>query len=88
MGSHNLIATALVAINILAFFLYGIDKWKAKRHLWRIPESVLLLSAAIGGSVGALTAMFLFRHKTQHKKFTIGVPVILALQIAGILLIL
>lgn len=88
METYNFVIIVIAAVNLLSFTLFGIDKWKAKRHLWRIPESVLLLSAAIGGSIGALLAMFLFRHKTQHKKFTIGVPVILALQIAGILLIL
>ena len=72
----------IVAINVLAFLLYGIDKLKAKTHRWRVPESVLLGAAAIGGSVGALMAMLLFRHKTQHKKFTICVPLFLVLQVA------
>lgn len=75
----------LIAINILTFLLYGIDKLKAKTHRWRIPENVLLLFAAICGSVGALTAMMLFRHKTQHKKFTFCVPFFLLLQLALII---
>ena len=87
METYNFVIIVIAAVNLLSFTLFGIDKWKAKRHLWRIPESVLLLSAAIGGSIGALLAMFLFRHKTQHKKFTVGVPLILALQITLALLI-
>lgn len=75
----------IIAINILAFLLYGIDKLKAKMNHWRVPESVLLGAAAIGGSVGALAAMLLFRHKTKHKKFTICVPLFLLLQVALII---
>lgn len=71
----------IAATSIISFLMFGIDKIKAKRHHWRIPESVLLISAGIGGSIGALLGMYLFRHKTQHKKFTIGVPVILLLQV-------
>ena len=56
---------ALIAVNLLAFALYGIDKWKARHNRWRIPESTLLLFAACGGSVGALLGMYLFRHKTR-----------------------
>lgn len=71
----------LLAINGLTFFLYGIDKWKAKRARWRIPESVLLGVAALGGSVGAWLGMRVWHHKTQHKKFRYGVPAILLAQI-------
>lgn len=71
----------IAATSIISFLMFGIDKIKAKRHHWRIPESVLLISAGIGGSIGALLGMYLFRHKTQHKKFTIGVPLIIVLQI-------
>ena len=77
------IAIYLLLINALAFLLMLIDKIKAKKNLWRIPEKALILTAALGGSVGALTGMYLFRHKTKHLKFTIGIPVILALQIIG-----
>ena len=70
------------AINIVTFFLYGIDKWKAKRAKWRIEESTLLLWAAFGGSVGALLGMKAWHHKTQHNKFKYGVPAILFAQIA------
>lgn len=71
----------IAATSIISFLMFGIDKIKAKNHLWRIPESALLISAAIGGSIGSLLAMGLFRHKTKHKKFTIGIPVILILQV-------
>ena len=73
----------LIVINIITFFVYGIDKWKAKRSRWRIPESVLILLAVVGGSIGAWLGMKVWHHKTMHKKFTIGVPVILFLQIAA-----
>ena len=72
----------LLGINLLTFFIYGIDKWKAKRNKWRVPEATLLMLAAIGGSVGALLGMFVFHHKTKHKKFLIGVPLILLAQLA------
>jgi uncharacterized membrane protein YsdA (DUF1294 family) len=72
----------LLLVNIATLILYGIDKWKAKHNMWRISEPTLLAFAALGGSVGALAAMKLFHHKTKHKKFYIGVPVILIMQIA------
>ena len=71
----------LLGINLLTFFVYGIDKWKAKRDKWRVPEATLLMLAALGGSVGALLGMFVFHHKTKHKKFLIGVPLILLAQL-------
>lgn len=71
----------LLIVNIAAFFLMWFDKWKARHHRWRIPEAVLLGSAALGGSIGALLGMYAFRHKTKHKKFTLGVPAILILQL-------
>ena len=77
-----------VAINIVTFFLYGIDKWKAKRDKWRIEESTLLWWAAFVGSVGALLGMKAWNHKTQHRKFTWGVPMILIAQLVMIGLIL
>lgn len=79
----------LAVVNLVTFFLYGIDKWKAKRSKWRIEESTLLWWAAFGGSIGALLGMKAWHHKTQHKKFTIGVPAILIAQliVAGILLL-
>ena len=72
----------LLGINLLTFFVYGIDKRKAKRDKWRVPEATLLMLAALGGSVGAWLGMFVFHHKTKHKKFLIGVPLILLAQLA------
>ena len=70
----------LIGINVVTFFIYGIDKWKARRGKWRIPEETLIWLAIAGGSIGALLGMYLFRHKTQHKKFTLGLPVIILVQ--------
>ena len=78
----------LTIINVIAFALMGFDKQRAKRKLWRIPEKTLFLSAILGGSIGAILGMYTFRHKTKHPKFTIGVPVILALQIVLAVVIL
>ena len=68
----------LSIINIAAWIMYGLDKWKAKSGAWRIPERTLLLTALAGGSVGALVGMLLFHHKTRKPKFMIGVPVMFA----------
>lgn len=78
----------LLGINLVTFLLYGIDKWKAKNGQWRISEANLLWLAVIGGSIGALLGMKAWRHKTMHKKFTIGLPVILILQIVLICIFL
>ena len=75
----------LAAINIAAFFLYGIDKWKAQRNKWRVTEARLLWIAVAGGSIGALLGMKIWHHKTKHNKFRFGLPAILILQIAAIL---
>ena len=72
----------LTAINILLFALMGIDKYKAKRGLWRIPEKTLFLTAALGGSVGGILGMKTFRHKTRHNSFKYGFPAILIAQLA------
>lgn len=71
----------LVIINALGFLLMLIDKYKARKNLWRIPEASLITFAIIGGSIGSLIGMRLFRHKTKHPKFALGIPIILALQI-------
>ena len=76
----------LIIISIITLFAYGIDKLKAKKGSWRTPEAVLLLLAFIGGAAGALAGMLLFRHKTQHKKFTILVPMMLVVWCVVILL--
>ena len=75
----------LLAVNVLTFIVYGVDKWKARRGHWRVPEATLMGLAALGGSVGAWLAMQLFRHKTQKKKFRYGVPVLFVLQVAAVL---
>lgn len=72
----------LLIINVAAFLLMLVDKLKAKKNLWRIPEATLLSSALFGGSVGALLGMYTVRHKTKHPKFCIGIPLILLCQIA------
>lgn len=76
------LTVCLAGINLIAFIIYGVDKWKARRNKWRIPEATLLGLAVIGGSVGALVGMFVFHHKTHHMKFKFGVPLILAVQVA------
>ncbi|WP_288841052.1 DUF1294 domain-containing protein [uncultured Mitsuokella sp.] len=81
---HEATAWYLAIINAVAIAAYGWDKLCAIRKWWRVPELTLLGLAAIGGSVGALVAMKLFHHKTLHLKFKYGVPLILALQVAGL----
>ena len=71
----------LIVINMLTFCVYGIDKRKAIRKQWRVPERTLLFLAVIGGSIGALAGMQVFRHKTRHLKFKLGVPGILVVQV-------
>ena len=71
----------LVAINVVTFFTYGIDKWKARASKWRIREAALLGLAVLGGSLGALLGMKVWHHKTMHKKFKYGVPAIIIVQI-------
>ena len=73
----------LVIINALGYLLMLVDKKKAKKGAWRIPEATLLTIAAIGGSMGALLGMYHFRHKTKHPKFTVGIPLILITQVAA-----
>ncbi len=72
----------LIVINALGFALMLADKQKAKQNDWRIPEARLMWAAALGGSIGCLLSMYLFRHKTRHLKFTVGIPLLLAAQIA------
>lgn len=71
----------LILINAAAFWLMRSDKRRAQKKQWRIPEATLMLSAILGGSVGALAGMYLFRHKTRHIKFTLGIPLILLIQL-------
>lgn len=75
----------LLTINLLAISIMVIDKQKAKAHAWRIPEKTLFLVSLLGGSLGTWCGMYLFRHKTKHWYFVIGMPLILFLQIAAII---
>jgi len=77
----------LLLINAAGFLLMLADKHKARKKLWRIPEATLLLIAVFGGSIGSLLGIYTFRHKTRHLKFTVGIPVILAVQIVACILV-
>lgn len=72
----------VLAINLIAFLAYGIDKLKAKKNMWRIPEATLIWMAVVGGSIGAILGMKVWHHKTLHKKFKFGIPAIIIIQIA------
>ena len=77
----------LAAVNLFGLIIMGVDKSRAKRRKWRIPEATLFLVAIIGGSIGSIAGMYLFRHKTKHWYFVAGMPVILVLQIiAGLIM--
>lgn len=78
----NWIALWVLLWSILAFVLMGVDKWKARRDRWRVPEKTLFLTAALGGSPGAILGMYAFRHKTRHWYFKWGLPAILIAQLA------
>ena len=84
----QLLLVYLVIINALGFTLMHIDKYKAKKNLWRIPEKALLTVACIGGSIGCLLGMQTARHKTKHLQFSLGLPIILALQIILVIVLL
>ena len=85
---YQILLVYLLLVNAAGFLLMLMDKIKAKRNLWRIPEATLMGVAAIGGSIGAIAGMNLFRHKTKHAKFYIGLPVILVLQIMAVICII
>lgn len=82
MNYSQIIIGCLLLVTVVTFIIYGIDKYKAIKEKWRIPEATLLLMAVFGGSIGAWLGMRVFHHKTMHKKFNIGVPTISILQIA------
>ena len=84
----NIMLLYLLIINATGFGLMLIDKWKAKKNRWRIPEATLFLVAAVGGSIGSLIGMYTVRHKTRHLKFVIGMPLILAVQVVGCILLI
>lgn len=79
---HSYLTFYLLAINIAAFALYGIDKYKARKAKWRISEAKLLTTTVLGESIGAWLGMKIWHHKTMHKKFKYSIPVILLIQIA------
>ena len=79
---HQYFIYYLLAVNALTFLLYGMDKYQAKKGRWRKSEATLLMMAVIGGSIGAWAGMHIWHHKTMHKKFNYGIPVIIIMQIA------
>lgn len=83
----QIIICYLIAMNVIGFLFMGIDKWKAKKHAWRIPEATLLMIAGLGGAVGSMLGMHLFHHKTRHWYFLYGIPAMLAVHILLFLLI-
>lgn len=85
MNNISLLHIALIylaVINVVTFFVYGIDKWKTKKFMWRVSEAALLGLAVVGGSIGAWLGMKTWHHKTLHRKFKFGVPVIIIVQLA------
>lgn len=87
-GGEEVIRHILILVNAVAFCVYGIDKYRARHGKYRISERTLLLLAAAGGAWGAYAAMQLFRHKTRHKKFAAGVPILAVIQTAAYILVL
>lgn len=85
---YTYIIVPIIIINVITFLVYGEDKRRARRNKWRIPEKTLILLALLGGAPGALAGMQVFRHKTRKNLFRIGVPCILLLQIAGVVIYL
>lgn len=82
-----LLLFCIIGVNVITFVVYGIDKLKAKKGKWRVPETTLLLLAIVGGSVGACCGVKVWHHKTMHLKFKYGIPLIMAVQV-GLLLCL
>ena len=85
---YQLLLGYLLLVNLTAFVLMGLDKRRARRERWRIPEKTLFLPAVLGGSVGAIAGMYLFRHKTRHWYFRLGLPALLLLQVGLALFVL
>ncbi len=87
MNAVSLILVYLFAINFISFVTMGVDKARARKRLWRIPESTLFVLALIGGSIGSIAGMYFFRHKTRHWYFVYGMPAILIVQILIVILL-
>ena len=85
MNSFDFIILYVAAVNVISFIVMGVDKRRAVKRAFRVPESTLFVLAIIGGSIGSIAGMHLFHHKTRHWYFLYGMPVILALQIILIL---
>ena len=85
MDVITMLLTYFAAINLIGFALMGIDKYKAKKRAFRIPEATLFIIAIIGGSIDSMLGMYAFRHKTRHRSFVYGMPFILIVQIALII---
>ncbi|MBP3475412.1 MAG: DUF1294 domain-containing protein [Lachnospiraceae bacterium] len=85
MNAISLLIFYFIMINFISFIVMGVDKRKAQKNLWRIPESTLFVLAIIGGSVGSIAGMHLFRHKTRHWYFVYGMPAILIIQVILVL---
>ena len=81
----HVVLAYFITVNVLGLVLFGIDKWKAKHDKWRISEATLLSLTAIGGSIGAWVGMKVWHHKTMHKKFKYGIPLVMVLQLALLL---
>ena len=87
MNAITLILVYLIVINLISFAAMGVDKARARKRSWRIPESTLFVLAIIGGSVGSIVGMHLFRHKTLHWYFVYGMPAILIIQILIVIIL-
>ena len=81
MNVITLLIVYFASVNMIGFALMGIDKYKAKKRAFRIPEATLFIVALIGGSIGSILGMYAFRHKTRHRSFVYGMPAILVLQV-------
>lgn len=82
------LGVCLLVLNVFGFVQFGVDKQRAQKGQWRISEASLFATALLGGSIGCIVGMKVFRHKTKHKSFTIGMPLILLLQIAAVVLVM
>ena len=87
MNAFSIIILYFVIINIIGFGIMGLDKWKAKKGYWRVPESSLFIISLIGGSLGSILSMYSFRHKTRHWYFVFGLPAILVIELLIVFLL-